>query len=166
MKAPVPLADMHSIDQFDCRNVVMNHWLKERARANQESGATRTFVVCDDDEIVAGYYALAVGSCRRADAPGTISRGMPEPVPMMILARLAVDCRVQKLGLARQLVANAVMRTLHVAEHAGVRGLMVSAIDPVAAAYYGRLGFIRAKHSEDILMLRLKVAATVVMGER
>lgn len=83
---------------------------------------------------------------------------------MMILARLAVDKTLQGRGLARQLIADAVLRTLAVAENAGVRGLLVSAIDDRAAAYYERLGFIRAKRSENVLMIRLKVARDVLAG--
>lgn len=161
MKAPAPLTDAHDLDGFDCGNEVMNAWLKTRALKNQEEGATRTFVVCDDTRVV-GYYALAVGSCSRADAPGNVSRGMPEPIPVMILARLAVDKRGQKLGLGRQLIADAVMRTLRVAEDAGVRALLVSAIDAGARDYYEKLGFLRAKQSEDVLMLRLKTAMDVL----
>ena len=113
MKAPAPLTAAHAVDGFDCGNEVTNAWLKSRALTNQNEGATRTFVVCDDNAVV-GYYALAVGSCRRSDAPGNISRGMPEPIPMMILARLAVDKRRQSKGLARQLIADAVMRTVRI----------------------------------------------------
>jgi predicted N-acetyltransferase YhbS len=157
VKAPAPLTEAHDIESFDCGNEVMNAWLKTRALKNQDEGATRTFVVCDGDRVV-GYYALAVGSCARADAPGSISRGMPEPIPVMILARLAVDTRGQNRGLGRQLIADAVMRTLRVAEEVGVRALMVSTIDDAARDYYEKLGFVRARQSEDVLMLRLKVA--------
>ena len=165
MKAPAPLTSAHALDGFDCDNDVMNEWLVKRAMTNQTEGATRTFVVCDGDRI-AGYYALAVGSCTRTDAPGSISRGMPEPIPMMILARLAVGKSYQGQGLGRQMVSDAVVRTLRVAEVAGVRGLMVSAIDAGARAYYEKLGFVRAKTSEDILMLRLKVAQDVLTKQK
>lgn len=161
MKAPVTLTAAHDLAGFDCGNEVMNAWLRTRAMANQVEGATRTFVVCEGTE-VRGYYALAVGSCGREAAPGSVSRGMPDPIPMVILARLAVDRRHQAAGLGRQLIADAVLRALQIAEHAGVRGLMVSAIDARAAAYYAGFGFVRAKTSEDVLMLRLKVAQDVL----
>jgi predicted N-acetyltransferase YhbS len=166
VKAPQPLTATHQLDGFDCGNDTMNSWLKQRALGNQDDGATRTFVVCDDDDRVIGYYALAVGSCNRGDAPGNVSRGMPDPIPMMILARLAVDKQTQAKGLGRQMIADAVLRTVKVAEQAGVRGLMVSAIDATAAAYYEKLGFIRAKNSPDILMLRLKVARDVLRASK
>lgn len=164
MRAPAPLSTAHDIAGFDCGNETMNEWLKNRALKNQEDRSTRTFVVCADSGPVAAYYALAVGACERDDAPGSVSRRMPDPIPMMILARLAVDKTLQGRGLARQLIADAVLRTLAVAENAGVRGLLVSAIDDRAAAYYERLGFIRAKRSENVLMIRLKVARDVLAG--
>ncbi len=162
MKGPAPLTAAHHLADFDCGNEAMNDWLRDRALKNQEEGATRTFVVCDDVDRVLGYYALAIGSCSRSDAPRNISRGMPEPITMVVLARLAVSQSLQRSGLGRQMIADAVLRTSRIAEHAGVRGLMVSAIDPTAAAYYAKLGFIRSKKSEDILMLRLKVAQDVL----
>ena len=158
MLAPAALTPAHKLETFDCGNPVMNAWLRQRAPKNQEEGATRTFVVTDDANSVLGYYVLAIGSCARDDAPGNISRGMPEPIPMIVLARLAVDRSRQGRGLGRQLIADAVFRALRIAEDAGVRGLMVSAIDAAAAAYYEKLGFIRAKTSEDLFMLRLKAA--------
>lgn len=164
MKAPAPLDATHVLDRFDCGNDVMNAWLKSRALKNQDEGATRTFVATDDSDAVLGYYALAVGFCSRADAPGNISRGMPEPIPVMILARLAIDRTAQGQGLGRQLIADAVIRTLRVATDAGVRALLVSAIDAPAAAYYEKLGFVRARQNTDVLMLRLKVAQGVLAG--
>lgn len=162
MKAPALLTAAHVLDTFDCGNDVMNAWLRQRALRNQDEGATRTFVVTNDQDQVLGYYSLAVGSCRRDDAPSNISRGMPEPIPMMILARLAVDNSHQGKGLGRQLIGDAVLRTLRVAEEAGIRALMVSAIDAAAADYYVKLGFVRARQSADVLMLRLGVAQTIL----
>ena len=138
----------------------MNAWLADRALKNQAEGATRTFVVCDDDgRRVLGYYALAAGQASRADAPGNNSRGMPDPIPMMILARLAVDRSAQGSGLGRQLIADCVRRTLRVAQDAGIRGILVSAIDERAQAFYEQLGFRRSASNSDVLMLRLTVAA-------
>ncbi len=162
MKPPVPLSEVHIIDRFDCGNPTLNDWLRQRALPNQLSGATRTFVVCGDFDSVIAYYALAVGSCERCAAPGNLGRGMPDPIPMVILARLAVDVSGQLRGLGRQLIADAVMRTLQIAEQAGVRGLLVSAIDAAAATYYQRLGFVPARQGGDIFMLRLSVARDVL----
>ena len=160
MRAPEPLAAAHDLAAFDCSNPVMNAWLTERAHKNQEDGATRTFLVCDDaSNRVLGYYALAVGQATRTEAPGNVSRGMPDPIPMMVLARLAVDKHAQGIGLGRQLVADAVLRTLRVSMDAGIRGILVSAIDEQARTFYEKLGFVRSRTQADVLMLRLKVAA-------
>ncbi len=88
------------VGAFDCGEPVLDDWLKRRALPNQSSGASRTFVVADDVGIVAGYYALAAGTGNHAGTPGTIRRNMPDPIPVMVLGRLAVDrtCRGRGLG--------------------------------------------------------------------
>ena len=167
MKQPEPLQPFHDLAGFDCGNLVMNTWLNERALKNQAEGATRTFVVCNEPgNCVLGYYALAAGQISRAEAPGNISRGMPDPVPMMVLARLAVDRQVQGTGLGAELIVDCVMRTLRVSEDAGVRGLLVSAIDERAQRFYEKLGFVRSRTHTDVLMMRLKVAAELLNARR
>lgn len=161
MKAPEPLTLHHDLSEFDCGNAVLNDWLCERALDNQDEGATRTFVVCEGARVL-GYYALALGQTSRGDAPGNIARGMPDPVPMMVLARLAVDKRSHGKGLGRDLVRDAVERTLRVSKDAGVRAILVSAIDGSARAFYERLGFIHSKGDQNVLMFRLKTAAEVL----
>lgn len=161
MSPPEPLTPQHDLSGFDCGNDVLNDWLRERAIKNQEEGATRTFVVCNGMQVV-GYYALALGQANRGDVPGNISRGMPDPIPMMVLARLAVDKHGQGLGVGRDLVRDAVERTVRVSMDAGVRGLLVSAIDDKARQFYERLGFVRSKADENVLMLRLKTAIDVL----
>ena len=161
MRAPEPLTAAHDLAAFDCGNPVMNAWLNERAHKNQEDGATRTFVVCDDgSNRVRGYYALAVDQAARTEAPSIVSRA--DPIAMMVLARLAVDKHAQGIGLGRQLVADAVLRTLRVSMDAGIRGILVSAIDEQARTFYEKLGFVRSRTQADVLMLRLKVAAEVL----
>ncbi|MFM7547348.1 MAG: GNAT family N-acetyltransferase, partial [Cyanobacteriota bacterium] len=90
--APQPLAPHHSTVGFDCGDAGLNHWLRQRAHSNQQSGATRCFVVCSSDGIVKAYVALASGAVAVASAPGRFRRNMPDPIPVVVLARLAV-CR-------------------------------------------------------------------------
>ena len=161
MRPPEPLNSQHDLSRFNSGNSVQKAWLVERAVKNQEDGATRTFVVCNE-MLVVGYYALALGQVNRADAPGAITRGMPDPVPMMVLARLAVDQSCQSLGLGRNLVRDAVERTLRVSMDAGVRGLLVSAIDDKARAFYEKLGFVSSRADPNVLMMRLKTAAAAM----
>ncbi|HEV2531152.1 GNAT family N-acetyltransferase [Phenylobacterium sp.] len=117
----------------------MDDWLRRRARANQASGATRTFVLCEGAEVI-GYYALASGAVALAQAPGRLRRNMPEPVPVAVLARLALRSDRRGLGFGRALFRDAVLRVLNAAEAIGIRGLLVHALSEEAKAFYLRLG--------------------------
>ena len=126
---------------FACGTPALDEWLRHRALANQESGASRTYVVTVDRRVV-GYYALANGSVVAAEAPGRVRRNMPDPIPVMILGRLAVDRSRQGRGLGSDLLRDAVLRTLQAAEIAGIRALLVHALDEGAARFYARSGFL------------------------
>jgi len=140
LRVPAPLADLHDLTPFDSGNASLDAWLKRRARANQISGATRTFVACDDDVIV-GYYALAAGGVRLAAATGRFRRNMPDPIPVALLARLAVDHRWQSKGIGRSQFRDAALRLASAAETLGIRGVLVHAISDEAKAFYLALGF-------------------------
>src|ERR1051326_7224407 len=99
---PEPLSDDHRIDHFDSGEPVLDDWLQRRARANQASGASRTYVVCETKRVVA-YYALSSGAIAQAVVPGRFRRNMPDPIPIVVLARLAVDLNYQGRGLGRAL---------------------------------------------------------------
>ncbi|MGE3246070.1 MAG: GNAT family N-acetyltransferase [Beijerinckiaceae bacterium] len=139
--APVLLEDAHDCAKFSCGTPALDEWLQRRALANQSNGASRTYVVCDGAR-VAGYYALANGGVLLAEAPGRIRRNMPEPVPVMLLARLAIDRDWQGKGLGADLLQDAVLRTMQAAHIAGIRALLVHARDDKAASFYRRFGFI------------------------
>lgn len=143
--APVPLADSHNLDSFSSGYQALDEWLKRRAKANQQSGASRTYVVESDGRVV-GYYALAAGSAVAAEAPGKIKRNMPDPIPVMVLGRLAIDLEWQGRGLGADLLRDAVLRTRAAAEIGGIRAIMVHAIDERAAAFYARWGFLASTH--------------------
>jgi hypothetical protein len=95
MQAPQPLAQVHALSTFDCGEPILNEWLKRRAFANQVTGASRTFVVVGDRNQILAYYALAAGAVARANAAGSVRRNMPDPIPVMVLGRLAVDSSCQ-----------------------------------------------------------------------
>jgi GNAT superfamily N-acetyltransferase len=135
-----PLADHHQVDDFHSGEAVLDDWLRRRARANQASGATRTFVVCDGEKLV-GYYALASGAVTLASVPGRFRRNMPDPVPVAILARLAVDQAYQGRGLGRALFRDAARRVAQAADAIGIRGIVVYAISEEARRFYLTLGF-------------------------
>jgi len=138
--APEPLAARHQLAQFDSGIAALDGWLKRRALANQASGASRTFVTCEGDNVV-GYYALASGAVTIAAAPGRFRRNMPEPIPVAILARLAVERAQQGRGLGRALFRDGARRVLHAADAIGIRGILVHAVSEEAKAFYLALGF-------------------------
>ena len=140
MQRPSPVSKDDSTDVFDSGSPVLDRWFATHALPNQESGASHTYVVREAGRVVA-FYSLASGGIEHPKAPGGIRRNMPDPVPVMILARLAIARTHQGRGLGRALVRDALLRTLKVAEIAGIRAVMVHALDVQAAAFYQHPGF-------------------------
>lgn len=138
-KAPEPLSNHHKLETFDSGVAPLDEWLKRRAARNQISGASRTYVLCDDDQ-VAGYYALASGAVTTLVAPGNFRRNMPDPIPVVILGRLAIARTHQGHGLGRALFQDATLRVIHAADSIGIRGMLVHAISDEAKAFYIKLG--------------------------
>jgi GNAT superfamily N-acetyltransferase len=150
-----PLADEHRIDEFVSGVPSLDDWLKRRARANQMTGASRTYVVADDAHRVVGYYALASGALASVEAPGRLRRNMPDPIPMAILGRLAVDQTVQSKGLGVALLQDAVLRARQAASIVGIRGILVHAISVEAKQFYEKYGFIAGPTQPMTLILSL-----------
>jgi predicted N-acetyltransferase YhbS len=155
ISAPQPLTSGHLLDKFNGGEPVLDEWLKRRAMSNQLSGASRTFVVLDQDSLVCGYYAMAAGAVAHQMATSSVRRNMPDPVPVMVLARLAVDLRVQGVKLGASLLQDAVNRAVMVAENAGVRALLVHALNDKAKEFYEHYGFQSSSLNTMTLMLRL-----------
>lgn len=126
--------------------------------ANQQSGASRTFVVVDQDDCVQGYYAIAAGAVAHRLAVGTVRRNMPDPVPVLVLARLAVDTRAQGHKLGGAMLQDAVQRAVVVSQNAGVRALLVHALHDRARQLYEHYGFQPSPTEPFTLMLRLGIA--------
>ena len=158
LNAPPPLAAIHILDEFECGEAVLDDWLKRRAMTNQMSGASRTFVVTDQDSLVYGYYAMAAGAASHQMTTSSVRRNMPDPVPVMVLARLAVDHRVQGRKLGASLLQDAVNRAVVVSQNAGVRALLVHALHEQAKAFYERYGFQSSPLHPMTLMLRLNTS--------
>ena len=156
LSAPQSLAATHLLDGFNCGEPSLDDWLKQRALANHLNGASRTFVVVNPDQCVLGYYALAAGAVAHQDATSAVRRNMPDPVPVMVLARLAVDARVQGIKLGAGLLQDAVTRVRSVAENAGVRALLVHALNERAKQFYEYYGFRASPVDSMTLMLPLK----------
>ena len=153
--APEPLGQHHRLAGFGCGEPSLDDWLLKRAAPNQMLGASRTFVVADGSGQVFGYYALATGAVAHEQATGAIRRNMPDPIPVMVLARLAVDRQAQGLQLGGALLRDAVLRCTRVAQDAGVRALLVHALHDRAAQFYRHYGFQPSPTHAMTLMLRL-----------
>ena len=153
--SPEPLAASHLLDDFECGEAVLDDWLKRRALANQSSGASRTFVAADEGARVCGYYAMAAGAVSPQLATSGVRRNMPDPVPVMVLARLAVDRRAQGLHLGGALLQDAVNRAVAVSQNPGVRALLVHALHDRARQFYEHYGFQPSPVHPMTLMLRL-----------
>ncbi|HYN79506.1 MAG TPA: GNAT family N-acetyltransferase [Lamprocystis sp. (in: g-proteobacteria)] len=152
--APEPLTATHDCAGFACGREALDTWLRRRALCNQASGASRTFVVCEAGRVVA-YYALASSAVATEFATGRLRRNMPDPIPVVVLARLAVDRFWQGTGLGRALMQDAGRRILHAANTIGIHGVLVQALDDSARAFYERLGFDRSPLDPTALMITL-----------
>ncbi|MEV4419403.1 GNAT family N-acetyltransferase [Patulibacter sp. NPDC049589] len=141
---PELLTAAHATAAFTSGVESLDSWLRRHARAAVGAGSARTYVVVDreDESRVVGYSALAAGGIEPRGVPGRVRAGMPRhPIPVVLLARLAVDERVQGRGLGAFLLADAMRRTLSAADAIGVRALVVHAVDDRARAFYERFGF-------------------------
>lgn len=151
---PEPLGDSHDLNTLTSGVDVLDDWLRRRARANQVSGASRTFVVAREGRVV-GYYALASGAIAVAESVGRFRRNMPDPIPVAVLGRLAVDQGQQGRGLGRALFRDCALRVAHAADTIGIRGIIVHAISEQAKAFYLALGFDPSPADPMTLMVAL-----------
>lgn len=156
-RAPEKLQPEHDVSKFDCGEPVLNDWLRRRALQNQQSGASSTYVVLDKMR-VAGYYSLAAGSVARETAPGRVRRNVPDPVPVVVLGRLAIDRDYQGEGLGRALLRDAILRILQAADIIGVRAILVHALSEEAKHFYEECGFTASPINPLTLMLTLPEA--------
>lgn len=158
LSRPEPLEARHRLEGFDCGKLALNDWLLRHARQAHGSGSAKTFVVADDDR-VAGYFSLTIGQIDTLEAPELVRKGMGQyPVPVVILARLAVSRQDQGRGIGFGLLQDAIRRSLLIAEQAGIRAMLTHPIDEDAARFYTRFGFIASPLREQQLLLLLKDA--------
>jgi predicted N-acetyltransferase YhbS len=159
--APEPLAADHELEPFNSGVAALDLWLKQRARANEATGASRTFVICSGKRVI-GYYSLSAASIMHNVATGKTRRNMPDPVPAVLIGRLAIDqsWRGKALGLA--LLRDAVLRIIGAAETVGVRAILVHALSEEAKAFYQRFGFGASALEPMTLMLTVEEVRRII----
>jgi GNAT superfamily N-acetyltransferase len=159
--APEKLSRDHELTGFESGEVALDNWLKKRAWQNEGNGASRTYVVSAGKR-VAGYYSLATGAVSHAASPGRMRRNMPDPIPVMILGRLAVDKSFQGQGVGKGLLRDAILRTAQAAGIAGIRGLLFHAISDDAKKFYEACGFIASPIDPMTLVITVAEAAAIL----
>lgn len=155
MRVPEKISEHHKLEDFDCNDEPLNDWLKRKALKNEYANDSRTYVICNENKQVIGYYSIATGSIEHDKSPSSLKRNAPNPISVMVLGRLAIDKRCQKRGLGKDLLRDAILRTLAVSEIAAVKALVVHAISPAAKQFYLENDFINSP-AEMTLILPLK----------
>lgn len=162
LRSPEKLNLSHQVESFNSGNIQLDDWLKRRALKNEVAGASRTYVLCVDKTEVVAYYCLANGAVAQTSATGQVRRNMPNPIPVMIIGRLAVDCHWQGQGIGRALLRDAILRTLQAAEIAGIRAILVHAISEDAKQFYEKCGFTASPLDPMTLMIKVSDASTAI----
>ncbi len=160
LTVPMPLTEHHLTVGFSCGEDSLDQWLKQRSLKNQIQGASRTFVVCDGARVVA-YYVLASGAVTSQGATGRFRRNMPDPIPVVVLGRLAVDLTLHGKGFGRSLVRDAGLRVIQAASAIGIRGMVVHALTDEAKAFYEKVGFESSPIDAHFLMIALSDLAAL-----
>jgi GNAT superfamily N-acetyltransferase len=160
LQAPTPLTEAHRLEDFRCAESALESWLRQRAWRNQQEGASRCYVVCAGEN-VAGYYALAAGAVSHAQATGRVRRNMPDPIPVVVLGRLAVHADWAGQGIGAGLLKDAVLRSLRLSREMGIRALLCHAINEDAKRFYLHHGFIESPIEPLTVMLNLAKMPTI-----
>jgi GNAT superfamily N-acetyltransferase len=163
LKAPLPLGSEHELDSFNSGVDQLDDWLKRQALHNEVDGGSRTFVACAGRRVI-GYYSIAAGSVIRGVATNRVRRNMPEPIPVALLGRLAIDQSWQGRGLGADLLRDAVLRMIGVGETIGIRAILVHAISDAAKSFYERHGFRVSPVEPLTLMMTLAEARRMLDG--
>lgn len=161
LSAPAPLTEVHRLDGFRCSEAPLDIWLKQRARRNQQDGASRCYVVCAGVDVV-GYYALAAGAVSHMEASGGVRRNMPDPIPVIVLGRLAVHSDWTGQGIGVGLLKDAVLRALRLSQEMGIRAMLCHALTEDAKGFYLHHGFSESPIEPLTVMLNLVKLPTTV----
>jgi len=162
---PEKLNSGHLVADFTCGKDALDDWLKRRALKSHLAQDSRVYVVCNDAGKVVGYYAICGSVVARKEAISKIRRNAPDPVPMVLIGRLAVCQDMHNMGIGSALIRDAIFRTINASEHIGVKGILLHAMDDEAASFYAHIGFQPSPVDDKIMMIRLKdIAAELSNG--
>jgi len=159
---PVPISTAHELDAFDSGVISLNDWLKKKALKNQATGASRCFVLCDEKKVI-GYYSLSAGAINRQFAPKLMQRNMPEPLPIVLLGRLAIDKNYHNQGLGAALLRDAMLRIVSSDPHIGIFAIVVHALSEQAKRFYLSRGFVESPLQPMTLMMTLKTIRSILL---
>jgi GNAT superfamily N-acetyltransferase len=157
LHAPEPLTASHDLSAFECGVAELNDWLRQRAVKNESTGGARTYVVCVGQRVV-GFYCLANGAVMRTEATGSVRRNMPDPVPVMVIGRMAVDQAWRNQRIGQGMLRDAILRTVQAADIAGIRAILVHAKSDDAKTFYEKCGFRSSPIDPMTLMITLSEA--------
>lgn len=161
LSPPVPISDEHILANFDCGELSLNEWLQKRALKNQTSGASRCFVLCNNNKVI-GYYSLSAGAINHNAAPKPLRRNIPDPLPVLLLGRLAIDKNYHNKGLGSALLRDAMLRAVSVASDTGVFAILVHALSEQARRFYLSRGFVESPLQTMTLMMTLATIRLVL----
>lgn len=156
---PTPITHVHNLIPFECGDAGLDDWLKRRALKNEHAGASRTYVICMGETVI-GYYCLSAGVIGHEEAPKSMRRNMPNPIPVLVLGRLAIHRAYHNHGLGSALLRDAIMRALEAARIAGATALLVHALSEEAKRFYLSRGFIESPLKPMTLCLILATLET------
>ena len=159
---PVPITAAHEVADFESGETSLDEWLKRRALKNHAAGASRCFVLCAGSTVI-GYYSLSAGAISHEAAPKAMRRNMPDPLPVLLLGRLAIDKRYHNQGLGQSLLRDAMMRAVNVAGDAGVFAILVHAISAPARQFYLSRGFVESPLQSMTLLMTLATVRSILM---
>lgn len=160
LSAPVPLAD-HELDGFNCSEPSLNDWLKTRARDNAKTGASRIFVCCDGNKVLA-YYSISASSVLHTEVPGKVKRNMPTPIPVVLLGRLAVDASLEGKGVGPSLFKDAAQRINQAADQIGIAAIIVHPISDKARTFWLKRGFVDCPGEKKMMVVTMKDIRAVI----
>lgn len=161
LSPPAPISIDHELDNFDSGEPSLDEWLKKRASKNQSSGASRCFVICNGKQVI-GYYSLSAGAINHEVAPKSMRRNMPDPLPVLLLGRLAIHKNYQDKGLGTALLRDAMLRAVSVAHDAGIFAILLHCLNEDAKKFYLSRGFVESPLQPMTLMMTLETVRLVL----